>query len=185
MTLLRMLAFRPVSDDSAGAGSGGKRPAETAARAAAAARPATRAGEPAAPVARAWQDPDWGSLMNDLGLTGSLRMLAGNCAFDRREGNTVYFSLDPRSESMLTRQRKETLAAALSKHFGEKLAVDIRVAEAPPETPHEQENRVADARMVAARESLEADPNVQALKNMFGAELKTDSIEPLDTSRSD
>jgi hypothetical protein len=26
---------------------------------------------------------------------------------------------------------------------------------------------------------------VQALKNMFGAELKPDSIEPLDTSRSD
>jgi hypothetical protein len=26
---------------------------------------------------------------------------------------------------------------------------------------------------------------VQALKNMFGAELQADSIEPLDTSRSD
>jgi DNA polymerase-3 subunit gamma/tau len=185
MTLLRMLAFRPASDDSASAGSGGRRPAETAGKAAAAARPAARGREAAAPAARAWQDPDWCSLMNDLGLTGSLRMLAGNCALERREGNTVHFSLDPRSESMLTRQRKDALAAALSKHFGEDLAVDIRVAEAPPETPQEQETRVADARMVAARASLEADPNVQALKNMFGAELKADSIEPLDTSRSD
>ena len=112
-------------------------------------------------------------------------MFAGNCALDRREGSTVYFSLDPRSESMLTRPRKDALAQALSKHFGEKLLVEIQVAESPPETPHEQENRVADERIVAARESLESDPNVQALKNMFGAELKTDSIEPLDTTRSD
>ena len=185
MTLLRMLAFRPASDASASAASGGKRPAGAAGEAETSSRPTARAGGAAAPVARAWQDPDWGSLMNDLGLTGSLRMLAGNCALDRREGDTVHFSLDPRSESMLTRQRKEALAAALSKHFGERLAVEIRIAETPPETPHEQENRVADERLVAARESLEADPNVQALKNMFGAELKADSIEPLDTSRSD
>ena len=33
------------------------------------------------------------------------------------------------------------------------------------------------------RAKLEADPNVQALKDMFGAELKTDSIEILDNSQ--
>jgi hypothetical protein len=44
---------------------------------------------------------------------------------------------------------------------------------------------MADERITAARKSLESDPNVQRLKNMFGAELKTDSIEPLDSPRSD
>ena len=185
MTLLRMLAFRPVPDTADSTGSSGKRPAETPGKAAAAQSAAPRSVEAMAPATRAWQDPDWASLMNELGLAGSLRMLAGNCALDRRKGNTVYFSLDPRSESMLTRQRKEALSAALSKYFGEELLVEIKIAEAPPETPHEQENRIADERIVAARESLESDPNVQALKNMFGAELKADSIEPLDTSRSD
>jgi DNA polymerase-3 subunit gamma/tau len=185
MTLLRMLAFRPASDNTTSAGSGGGRPARAPGKTTAAASPAPRNSEARAPVALAWRQRDWPSLMNELGLTGSLRMLAGNCALDRREGNTLYFSLDPRSESMLTRQRKDALGFALSKHFGEELVIDIRVAEAPPETPHEQENRMADERIVAARESLESDPNVQALKNMFGAELKTDSIEPLDTSRSD
>ncbi len=185
MTLLRMLAFRPASDNAAGAGSGGKPVARARQRATVTAEPDPGPAEAAAPATRAGENPDWGSLMNELGLAGSLRMLAGNCALERREGNTLHFSLDPRSESMLTRQRKEALAAALSQHFGEQLQVDIRIAEAPPETPHEQENRIADERIVAARESLESDPNVQALKNMFGAELKPDSIEPLDTSRSD
>ncbi len=192
MSLLRMLAFRPAEQSAATAGSGGKatakpaaQPATKPAAPAAAVSPGSTAAATRAPTARAWADLDWASLMNELGLTGSLRMLAGNCAFEKREGNTVFFSLDPRSESMLTRQRKDALAAALSKYFGENLAVDVRIAEAPPETPHEQENRIADERIVAARESLESDPNVQALKNMFGAELKTDTIEPLDTSRSD
>ena len=49
----------------------------------------------------------------------------------------------------------------------------------------ETEARVTDERYEAARESIEADPNVQALKNMFGAELKTDSIEPIQPQRSD
>jgi DNA polymerase-3 subunit gamma/tau len=185
MSLLRMLAFRPASAHAAGAGSGGKPAAQAKQRATVAARPEPDPAEAAAPATRAWQDPDWAGLINELGLAGSLRMLAGNCAFERREGNTLHFSLDPRSESMLTGPRKEALAAALSKHFGEQLQVDIRIAAAPPQTPHEQENRVADERIDAARASLESDPNVQALKNMFGAELKPDSIEPLDTSRSD
>ena len=40
-----------------------------------------------------------------------------------------------------------------------------------------------DERLEAARESLEADPNVRALKDMFGAELNPDSIELVDDGR--
>jgi DNA polymerase-3 subunit gamma/tau len=188
MTLLRMLAFKPASDNAASSGSGGSADQQATPRprkAPPAAKPAARAASPPEAGANNWQDPDWGGLMGQLGLTGSLRMLAGNCALDKREGNTVYFSLDPRSESLLTRQRKDALAATLSKHFGEQLLVDIGIAQSTPVTPHEQENLEADKRIVAARKSLEADPNVQTLKNMFGAKLKTESIEPLDTSRSD
>ena len=178
MTLLRMLAFRPATDNAAGAGSGKKVAVKSPAK--------TAVDSKAKPAAACnWQEQDWGQLMGDLGLTGSLRMLAGSCALDRREGDTVYFRLDPLSEPLLTRQRKEALAAALSRHFDEQLSVDIRIAESTPDTPHVQENRVADARLAAARESLESDPNVQTLKTMFGAELKADSIEPIDTTRSD
>ena len=188
MTLLRMLAFKPAADGAASGGSGSSADKPAAARpgtAPSAAKPAAKAAQAPAAGAHGWRDPDWGALMSELGLTGSLRMLAGNCALDKREGNSVYLSLDPRSESLLTRQRKDALAAALSKHFGEELVVDIRIAKSTPKTPHERESQMADERITAARKSLESDPNVQRLKNMFGAELKTDSIEPLDSPRSD
>lgn len=105
-------------------------------------------------------------------------MLASNCAYLRREESTIYLSLDPRSESMLTKQRKEQIAARLSEHFGEPLVVDIDIgASEEKETPVQQESRLADERLEEARQSLENDPNVQTLKNMFGAELKADTIE--------
>jgi DNA polymerase-3 subunit gamma/tau len=196
MTLLRMLAFRPAQAGQPGgpAASGGTQ-AQVSAKSApapAAAKPALakvrgtsdKAADKAAVKAK-WQDPDWKSLMTEIGLSGAVRLLAGNCALLRREGNTLYLSLDPRSESMLTRQRKEALAAALSEHFSEPLLVDISMGEAIAETPMQEETRLADERIEAARESLESDPNVQALKNMFDAELKTDSIELINPTQDD
>jgi hypothetical protein len=59
------------------------------------------------------------------------------------------------------------------------------MGEAIVETPMQEESRLADERIDAARESLESDPNVQALKNMFDAELNTDSIELINPAQND
>ena len=140
---------------------------------------------PAAPTAVPWQDPDWSELVGQLGLAGSLRMLAASCTFIVREDNRVRLGLDPRSESYLTNTRRQALSEALSKHYGEPLVADITVGEGDGETPIQQETRLADERLDAARADLESDPNVQTLKNLFGAELKADSIEILNQAGTD
>jgi len=171
MTLLRMLAFRPAQaavETSGGSGSG----------------PAKKTVEKAAPApvakvvqATSWQDPNWMELVSELGLAGADRLLASSCAYLKREGNTVFFSLDPGSESYLTRERKESLGKALSRRFDETLTIDISIGKAEVESPMQAESREADERFEAERVKLESDPNVKALKDMFGAELKTDSIK--------
>ena len=176
MTLLRMLAFRPAAAEPAapgGTGGAGISPGSTPDPA-----PAPKAvkASPAAATAT-WQEPDWKELVPKLGLSGAERLLAGSCALLRREDNTVFFSLDPGSESYLTRQRKESLARRLSDYFGEPLVVDIRIGAAEIESPLQAENREADEQFAAERAKLEADPNVQALKDMFGAELNPESIK--------
>ena len=181
MTLLRMLAFKPAEAAAAGTAGGGKAaPASAGTAKTDAVRSAAPAPAPAAaeggPKA-AWSEPDWKRLVDDLELSGALRLLASNCAYLKREGNTVYLGLDPRSESMLTKQRKEAVAERLSEYFGEPLLVDIAVAATAVETPLQQESRMADERLEEARQTLEADPNVQTLKTMFGAELKPETIE--------
>jgi DNA polymerase-3 subunit gamma/tau len=179
MTLLRMLAFKPAAAEATGPASGG--PADVTAKSAGSApkTPVADVGQSAAQAAatQSWSNPDWSQLVGDLGFTGAVRLLASNCAFLRREGNTIFLGLDPRSESMLTKQRKDTIAERLTAHFGEDLLVDIALGSAKDETPVQQESRMADEKLEQARQSLEADPNVQTLKNMFGAELKTDTIE--------
>ena len=184
MTLLRMLAFRPADGSTA---TGGASPAGRS-EPVATAKPASKAPQSsAAKVAQgqSWSDPDWGELVPSLGLSGAVRLLASNCAYLRREGNTVYLGLDPRSDSLLTKPRKDALAARLSEHFGESLNVDIALSAETDETPVQQESRIADERIEKARQTLEADPNVQAMKNMFGAEIKTETIELINPPQSD
>ncbi|MEX0976349.1 MAG: DNA polymerase III subunit gamma/tau [Woeseia sp.] len=185
MTLLRMLAFQPrqnpaTAGDASDRGAGAplrRKPAPPAGKAPA--EPAAR--PPAAASPQAWQDPDWCELVTGLGLNGAAKLLASNCAFLRREKNVVHLGLDRRSESLLTRSRQDAIAVALSRRFGEALKVDILVGtESGNETPVQQAARLVDERRAAARASLEADPNVKALKDMFGAELNPDSIELVD-----
>jgi DNA polymerase III subunit gamma/tau len=192
MTLLRMLAFRPAAASGsapAPAASAPKRnpepvPEQSATNVAAApeATPSTAEGE-------AWQDPDWIALAATLPLKGAARMLAINCAYLRRTGNTLYFSADRKAESVLTRERQQALGKALSAHFGETLSVDIALDDGAPAagqlTPVQKESRDSDQRYAAARAALEADPNIKALKSMFGAELKSETIEPLTPRRPD
>jgi len=181
MTLLRMLAFRPAGGGQAAAPRGGTPAAAAAPRAAAGAGEAPkRAGAGTTKPAANWQEPAWPALIEQLGLAGTLRLLASNCGYLRRDGNVVHLSLDERSESLLTRARQDRLAEALSAHFGERLKVEISVGRrADVETPLQAEARRANEELAAARESLEADPNVRALKDMFGATLNTESIEIL------
>jgi DNA polymerase-3 subunit gamma/tau len=59
--------------------------------------------------------------------------------------------------------------------------VDIAIGdESAGETPMQARARESDEKLEAARASLESDPNVKALRDMFGAEIKPDSIEPID-----
>jgi len=184
MTLLRMLAFRPAASDAG-------QPGDTGSSGRSAAQPVTTT----APVrkvmrnmavdnsqtsARPWVEPDWAALTAAMGLTGAVRLLATNCAYMRRSGNTVFLSIDPRSESLLTRPRKEALAEALSSHFSEKLTIDIAIGAVSAETPMQEGTRREREKIAAARNELESDPNILALKNLFGAELKAESIELID-----
>jgi DNA polymerase-3 subunit gamma/tau len=183
MTFLRMLAFQP-----------GNRVGNTSGAGNAAARvvvPATEKVKIAAPKLEAAPEEgslskpgslddlanDWAELIKKLALPGAAKMLINNCAVLRREGNIVYLALDNRSESLLTKERQQLMAEALSAHFGETLRVEVSLGSAQAETPVQEVVRLEDEALQAARISLESDPNVQGLKDMFGATLNSDSVQ--------
>jgi DNA polymerase-3 subunit gamma/tau len=185
MTLLRMLTFQPRrSSDSTEPG------------ASVSATPRPRPAPPGklkvveppqakSALSELQQPSDWGKVIQALELTGAAKLLAANCAWLRRDEDTVYLGLDRRSESLLTRPRQQAIAEALSARFGQTLKVEITVAASAAETPIQEQARRSDEKLEAARESLEADPNVKALRDMFGAQLNPDSIEPIDAKGND
>lgn len=179
MTLLRMLAFQPGGavrqpggDKQRSARAPAPPPVETRV---ASTTPAAEAV--AAPTA--WQDPEWSDLINKLDLSGAAKLMAGNCAFVRRQQNVLHLCLDGKAETLLTRSTEAALTKAICSYYGESLRLEITIGGTGKATPIQEEAQRTDAKYQAARASIEADPTVKALQDMFGAEINADSIEPI------
>jgi DNA polymerase-3 subunit gamma/tau len=172
MALLRMLAFRPQGlPPAATAGGGGA----GIARATAAARPAS-VPSPAAAAAS-----DWDALVATLGLQGTARHFAANCVLLERKAGLVRLRLDPAGDSFRRPQIESRLAEALSQHYGETIRLEITQAEAPGEifTPARREALAAEDRQRAAEQSIDSDPAVRAMREVFGATVRPGSVKPL------
>jgi DNA polymerase-3 subunit gamma/tau len=116
MTLVRMLAFRPVSGASATAapGGGGAR-ATPAATSSAVPSPAVAAI--VRPASAGPIDPvQWSRVIGDLDVSGAARQLATNCALVEHLGNTLKLAVDPKVAR--TPPQIEKLAQALAKYLG-------------------------------------------------------------------
>jgi DNA polymerase-3 subunit gamma/tau len=168
MTLLRILAFRPAD-------AAGQPRAQAPARAADPA-PASAAQQGAASAAPA-QD-DWPGLLARLELKGPARQLAGNCQLLARDGNHFRFLLDERAAPLHTRQLEDRFAQALRQLVGDSATIEIERGGAG-DTPARREEQARDERLERARAALERDPNVQSLRERFGAVLQPDSIKPV------
>lgn len=109
-----------------------------------------------------------------------MRQLAAHCVLVGRQGNRLQLSLDADGEHFRTPALEERLTQALSAHFGEPVRLEISLATATIETPARQQKAAADDRMQGARQSIENDPNVRAMRDVFGATVQPESIRPSD-----
>jgi DNA polymerase-3 subunit gamma/tau len=173
MTLLRMLAFRPGDL------------AETRGTAAAA-RPAGQARPPVAEAPAAESSPpanetasSWTAILNQLDLSGAARQLASHCVLIGRERGVVRLALDPARPFVSTAALQEKLAQALSRYFGEPVRLEFETNAPEALSPARADEHASLAQLTAARESLESDPGVQALRERFGATLLADTVRPI------
>ncbi len=180
MALLRMLAFRPqglppaTATATAASGSGtGVARATTAARTASA--PSRSAAVPAA------MESGWDAIVAALGLQGTAKHFAANCVLLERTAGLVRLRLDPAGDSFRRPQIESRLAEALSQHFGEAIRLEIVQAEAPGAilTPAKRDAIAAEERQRAAEQSIDSDPAVRAMREVFGATVRPGSVKPL------
>ena len=174
MTLLRMLAFRPADATGSTREASGGRAAPPVLR-----RPQKAVSAPTASPASvaASSDGDWPALLAQLELKGPARQLAGNCQLVAREGSHFRFLLDERASALHTRQLEDasrrrcassSASRRQSKSSGAVRATRPRAARSGPRRTARE-----------ARAALERDPNVQTLRDRFGAVLQPDSVKPV------
>ena len=180
MTLLRMLAFRPLTGDADLAPpAAAPRPAPAPGAQASMPAPVPASGAVRGAAGPMSLTPDsWPRLVAGIELGGAARQLAAHCAFVGREGGLLRLRLDPAQQLLRTPALVERLAQALSRHLGEPVRVEVDLGQAVLDTPARQEQQQAQQKLSAARESLESDPAVLALQERFGASLKPESVRP-------
>ncbi len=176
MVLLRMLAFRPARAATAST-PGGRRAAESVAPAAASAAdaPPSRGATPEKEGVTAWTE-----LVPLLDLNGLARELAVNCVLTRREGDAFELLLDDAHAQLHSTKLEERIRRALGKHFGGPIRLRIAVGTPPEETPAKTDARRTDERQRKAEEAIRADEVVKAIEETFDADVRAESIRPID-----
>ncbi len=188
MSLLRMLAFRPGDPGGARMAS----PVPAAARATSApgaktsAAPATAAASVSAAAAAlpvpVPADAPWAQRIESLGIEGFAKQLARHCEWRTQDGEAVTLALDPRMKHLLQDDRRAALEQALAKAAGKPLKLKIEIAGAAGATPAQQDEVQASDRQRAALAAIDEDPTVRALKEKFGATVRSGSVQPAGTN---
>ncbi len=198
MTVLRLLAFRPAeAEDGAalptsGATAGDAPAADPATDAAGLddrsgeatadqtdddeARPPDPAAAPETPA-----ELPWSQVVAKLELTGMARGLADHCFVIEWQGERVTLGLASSHEHLLNQSMQERLEAALRAYYGDglQLAIELR-DQAEVETPAVVNERVSAERQAAAERAINEDPQVNAIKEAFDAEVAPASVRPRD-----
>ena len=178
MTLIRMLAFRPVADDTPvpDAGERGTTGTRDKAPVATVDTPAAPASAPAAVEVHGIVD--WGRLVNELDIVGIVRELARNSAIATQSERVIELIIAPQFEKLAASRHVDALQAALREKLGRDLSLKVTVERDDSLTTPSQQQVAADAKRRRQVEAeLEHDPNVQAMRTAFDATIEEVSVK--------
>jgi DNA polymerase-3 subunit gamma/tau len=186
MVMLRMLTFRPTGTEHKVATSPMQSaPRITTPQAPASALPASVAPPQVAvsppinqqPVSSANQQ--WSQMIAAMNLVGPTRELANHCVLGKVDETSCTLLLAP-NYNLMGNKPKENLQAALQNYYGRPLKLLFGQAETGAHlTPAVLQQQQRDDRQQAAVDAINADPNVNALKEHFNARIIPGTIEPL------
>jgi DNA polymerase-3 subunit gamma/tau len=123
--------------------------------------------------------PDWGRLLKELNLKGISRELARHCELQSYQGQELALVLDEGYRQLRNERAVERLQEALRKQLANpRLRLRISVQGTLSATPARRQQEQESAQRAAAEQAIENDPNVQALRERFGASIRPGSITP-------
>jgi DNA polymerase-3 subunit gamma/tau len=122
------------------------------------------------------QIDEWANTISKLNLGGLNKQLALHSAF-QRNAKTVTLLLDEQKSHLQSDAAIEVVCTALSNHFGEPINVNVTCGQ-PAHTPFSLQMQINQIRKAHAEAIFNSDPELQKLKNTFGASVVDGSLKP-------
>ncbi len=116
---------------------------------------------------------DWAQVVDELTVVGLARELARNSAITQFDGRRLELIIAPQYEKLAARRHVDTLQAALADKYSGEIVVHVTVGtDVNLSTPSQQQLAAAGERQRRAEADIDADPNVRALRDAFGATIE-------------
>ena len=132
------------------------------------------------PESSDWETSGWENIVNALQLTGMTQQLAINCALSNQEADVISLTIAPTHQHLTGKSREDALAKALGQYLGKEVKINISVAEQAEPTPAKLQQARDEVRQDNARSAIEDDSAIQAFKDVFGAQVNPESVQPVD-----
>jgi len=192
MVMLRMLTFRPVGTASAPAkpvqvrqpiNKPQAQPASNQAQpvynTAVTTQPAIVAETTVQETVVQQHDSNWAEMVAAMKINGLTRELAHNCVLENIDDSVCTLILDPGHKQLRSARTEENLQKALQAYRKSPLKLVITTEKTTVATPAVQLTKAREDKQQAAVDAINADENVQALKEHLGARIMPGTIEPI------
>ncbi|WPP01425.1 DNA polymerase III subunit gamma/tau [Pseudomonas sp. HR96] len=126
----------------------------------------------------------WLELFPKLPISGMTGSIAANCTLMAVDGDQWLLHLDPAHSALFNATQQRRLNDALNQYHGRTLSLRIELIRPEQETPAQAAARLRAERQKDAEASIHADPFVLQMMQQFGAVIRDDTIEPVDTMAS-
>ena len=134
---------------------------------------------PAAPLATGLA-AEWLDIFPRLGLAGLTASIAANCSL-MAAGDVWRLHLEPTQSALYNAAQHRRMNEALNQYLGRTVQLEVEIVRPEQETPAQAAARWRAERQQQAEQSIHDDPLVREMIQQFGATIRPDSIEPLNS----
>ena len=122
---------------------------------------------------------EWEQIIDSLGLEALVRELAVNSILQSKKNNVFKICLSDTQLHLKNERFEKRLEQALQERFGADATLQLEIG-AVVDTPAAKAKARYEKKVEKARVALEQDNTVKQLKEVFGAEMLADSVQPVD-----
>lgn len=121
---------------------------------------------------------NWADFIAQLQLSGMTYTLASNCVLKNVTKNQIELALNKKHAALLNDNLQKRLHDAFKQKLGGEIKLSIKIEEFSDVTPAEQTKQQQDYKHQSAVETINQDPNVQAMVKQFGAVVNPELVTP-------